>query len=156
MDTLGPVTERQSGGGPARSHQRVAVYGICEDGRGGDGRVLLVRAAPYLTVAGRWFLPGGGIDHGEDPVTALGREFAEETGLHVEVGALRGVLSDVITLPDGDSLHTVRIVYGIDAFRGDLRDEADGSSDAARWFPVAGILDLPLMPYVKRALTELR
>jgi 8-oxo-dGTP diphosphatase len=156
MDAIGPVTERQSGGGPAKSHQRVAVYGICEDLRGAGGRVLLVRAAPYLTVAGRWFLPGGGIDHGEDPVTALGREFAEETGLHVEVGALRGVLSDVITLPDGASLHTVRIVYGIDGFSGALRDEADGSTDAAQWFPAAGILDLPLMPYVKRALTELR
>ena len=64
MDAIGPVTERQSGGGPAKSHQRVAVYGICEDLRGAGGRVLLVRAAPYLTVAGRWFLPGGGIDHG--------------------------------------------------------------------------------------------
>ena len=67
--------------------QRVAVYGICEDGR---RRVLLVRAARYLTVAGRWFLPGGGIDHGEDPVTALRREFAEETGLQVEVGDAQG------------------------------------------------------------------
>ncbi len=150
----------------AATHQRVAVYGICEDGGGtgtggnavgGDtGRVLLVRAAPYLTVAGRWFLPGGGIDHGEDPVAALGREFVEETGLRVEVGALRGVLSDVISLPDGSSLHTVRIVYRIDSFAGDLRDEANGSSDAAAWFPMAELPHLPLMPYVARAISELR
>jgi 8-oxo-dGTP pyrophosphatase MutT (NUDIX family) len=132
----------------------VAVYGICEDQQG--DRVLLVRAARYLTVAGRWFLPGGGIDHGEDPVAALQREFAEETGLQVEVGELRGVLSDVSTLPNGTLLHTVRIVYGIDAYSGVLRDETGGSSDAARWQPLDQASELPLAPYVRRALTELR
>ena len=141
--------------GPQRSalRQRVAVYGICEDG---DGHVLLVRAARYLTVAGRWFLPGGGIDHGEDPVTALEREFTEETGLHVEVGELKGVLSDVFTLPNGADLHTVRIVYGIESYSGELRDETDGSSDAARWQPLDQLSELPLAPYVRRALAELR
>lgn len=155
MDADGSVSGGQPDHGPTGSRQRVAVYGICEDRGAGGERVLLVRAATFLTVAGRWFLPGGGIDHGEDPVTALRREFAEETGLAVVVGPLRGVLSDVIVLPDGTSLHTVRIVYGIDSFAGALRDEADGSTDAARWFARADVLDLPLMPYVARALTEL-
>jgi 8-oxo-dGTP pyrophosphatase MutT (NUDIX family) len=118
--------------------------------------VLLVRAARYLTVAGRWFLPGGGIDHGEEPIAALRREFAEETGLDVEVGALRGVLSDVFTLPDGASLHTVRIVHSIDSYSGTLRDEEGGSSDAARWIGPDELGGLPLAPYVRRALAELR
>ena len=148
----------RSGGSPTRvkRRQRVAVYGICEEGRGADARVLLVRAASHLTVAGRWFLPGGGLDHGEDPPSALRRECTEETGLQVVVGDLRGVLSDVIALPDGGSLHTVRIVYAIEAFAGDLRDEAHGSSDQARWVEIDQALTLPLMPYVRRALTELR
>jgi 8-oxo-dGTP diphosphatase len=133
--------------------QRVAVYGICEDRQ---GHLLLVRAAPYLTVAGRWFLPGGGIDHGEHPVAALVREFAEETGLAVEVGDLRGVLSDTYTLPSGTDLHTVRIVYRINSYSGVLRDEADGSSDAARWHSLDRVAQLPLAPYVVRALAELR
>jgi len=141
---------------PVRLHQRVAVYGLCQDGEGDRARILLVRAAPYLSVAGRWFLPGGGIDHGEDPVAALRRECEEETGLRVEVGALRGVLSDVFTIPDGTDLHTVRIVYAVDSFTGELRDEADGSTDLARWVPVAEALELPLVHYVRRALTELR
>jgi 8-oxo-dGTP diphosphatase len=137
--------------GPLR--QRVAVYGICEDATDG---VLLVRAAPSLTVAGQWFLPGGGLDHGEDPVAALRREFAEETGLRVEVGALRGALSDVFELPDRASLHTVRIIYAIRSFSGALRHEVSGSSDVARWVPLEEVWSLPLRPYVRQALAELR
>jgi 8-oxo-dGTP diphosphatase len=139
------------GRGP--SAQRVAVYGICEDPARG---VLLVRAASFLTVAGQWFLPGGGLEHGEDPVDGLRREFAEETGLDVEVGAVRGVLSDVYTLPDGAELHTVRVIYAIRSHTGELRDEVGGSSDTARWVPVEEAWGLPLRPYVRQALTELR
>jgi len=138
---------------PDRQRQRVAVYGLCESA---SGEVLLVRAASYLTVAGQWFLPGGGLDHGEDPIDGLRREFAEETGLDVEVGLLRGVLSDMITLPDGATLHTVRIIYAIARHTGTLRDEVGGSSDAARWVPIVEAFELPLRPYVYRALTELR
>jgi 8-oxo-dGTP diphosphatase len=153
-----PGGHDRSGGSstPDRRRQRVAVYGICQEGRGPEARVLLVRAAPFLTVAGRWFLPGGGLEHGEDPPTALRRECEEETGLQVVVGDLRGVLSDLIDLPDGSSLHTVRIVYAVGSFAGDLRDESQGSSDQARWFGIDRAFDLPLMPYVRRALTELR
>ncbi len=143
------------GGTPAgkRQRQRVAAYGLCHDV---DGHVLLVRAAPTLTVAGQWFLPGGGLEHGEDPVAGLEREFAEETGLAVAVGALRAVLSDTFTLPEGTSLHTIRIIYVIDSYTGTLRDEVSGSSDIARWVAPDDALALPLRPYVRRALTELR
>lgn len=150
-EPTGAAKVQSMGHSPAR-RQRVSVYGICEDGA---GRVLLVRAASYLTVAGRWFLPGGGIDHGEDPVAALRREFSEETGLDVEIGELKGVLSDVQTLPDGTLLHTVRIIYGIDSYAGVLRDETNGSSDAACWHRVDELAELPLVPYARRALTEL-
>ncbi len=152
MTAPDPDADRTPASPPVRRHQRVAVYGICEDG----DRVLLVRAAPHLTVAGQWFLPGGGLDHGEDPVDGLRREFLEETGLAITPGPLLGVLSDVFTLPDGASLHSLRIIYAVDDFTGTLRDELDGSSDAARWIPRREALDLPLRPYVRRALTGLR
>ncbi|MGO8873245.1 MAG: NUDIX hydrolase [Acidimicrobiales bacterium] len=154
MDRTRPTARAAAAGSGQRAErQRVGVYGICEDAA---GRILLVRAASHLTVARQWFLPGGGIDHGEEPVGALQREFAEETGLTVEAGDLLGVHSDVFGLPDGASLHTIRIIYGIRSHRGTLRDEVGGSSDAAAWVPIAEAWDLPLHPYVRRALTELR
>jgi 8-oxo-dGTP diphosphatase len=147
----GRVVGVAMGGAPAGRRQRVAAYGLCLDAQ---GRVLLVRAAPTLTVAGQWFLPGGGLEHGEDPVAGLVRECAEETGLRVEVGALLGVLSDTFTLPEGTSLYTVRIIYAIDSYTGTLRDEVDGSSDIARWVRPEEALALPLRPYVRQALAD--
>ena len=128
--------------------QRVGSYGICADG----DRVLLVRASSASNVPGRWFLPGGGIEHGEDPLTCLRREMEEETGLTVLHASLRGVLSDTWTQPDGTVLHTVRIVYAVEHWEGTLRAETSGSSDAVAWVAVEDAAPLGAMPYVSEAL----
>ncbi len=129
--------------------QRVAVYGICTDR---TDRILLVRASAMLTVAGRWFLPGGGLEHGEQPQAGLAREFSEETGLVVHEATLRGVLSDITTLPDGTDLHTVRVIYRVERWGGDLQAEARGSSDAVAWVPRGDVASVGVMPYVTEAL----
>ena len=62
-------------------------------------RVLLVRQAAGFKL---WTLPGGKVKRGESLVKALKREIREETGLHIRVGSLLGVLDrrdkDAITL----------------------------------------------------------
>jgi 8-oxo-dGTP pyrophosphatase MutT (NUDIX family) len=131
--------------------QRIGVYGIC---RSGDGRVLLVRASRHSNVPGRWFLPGGGLEHGEAPLDGLRRELAEETGLVLGEATLRGVLSDTWDRPDGTCVHTVRIIYSIERWDGDLVAEADGSSDAVNWVSAADFDSLPVMPYVAEAVAR--
>src|ERR1700761_5250509 len=81
----GPTSMR---GMPRNERQRIAAYGVVRDDR---GRLLLARAAPSLTLKGRWFLPGGGMQHGENPVESLQREIEEESGLTVTVGPLLDV-----------------------------------------------------------------
>lgn len=129
--------------------QRLGAYGIVGDA---EGRLLLVRASRYLTVAGRWFLPGGGVDHGETPTDALRREVGEETGLLAGSVTLLGVLSDTWPLPDGTDLHTVRLLYRVEDWSGALRHELDGSSDLAAWFDAEEVATLPLARYARAAL----
>ena len=132
--------------------QRIATYGVCRDGA---ERLLLARASPSLTLQGRWFLPGGGVQHGERPPESLRREMEEESGLTVEVGPLLDVLSDVRTLPDGSSLHTVRIVYRIESWSGTLRPESDGTTDAVGWFSPDEAAEMPLAHYVRDVVERL-
>jgi 8-oxo-dGTP diphosphatase len=126
--------------------QRIAAYGISHDA---EGRILLARASPAISLEGLWFLPGGGVHHGEHPIDSLRREMEEEAGLTVEVGPLLDVLSDVRILPDDTSLHTVRFLYRIDSWQGALRPEADGTTDAVAWVSKEELSELPLAPYVE-------
>ena len=131
--------------------QRVAAYGVCLDG---EDRLLLARAAPSLSLRGRWFLPGGGIQHGESPTEALHREMEEETGLKVELGPLLTVLSDVRRLPEGTSLHTLRLIYRVATWAGTLRAEQDGTTDDVRWFARGELAHLPLARYVQEVVKD--
>src|SRR5919107_586974 len=45
--------------------RRIAAYGVATDP---DGRILLVRASSRSGTPGVWSLPGGAVDHGEDPI----------------------------------------------------------------------------------------
>jgi ADP-ribose pyrophosphatase YjhB (NUDIX family) len=132
--------------------QRIAAYGVCRDA---EGRLLLARASSTLALRGRWFLPGGGVQHGESPAESLHREIVEESGLTVEVGPLLEVLSDVRTLPDGTSLHTVRLVYRVDSWDGTLRPESDGTTDFVGWFTPEEVRALPLARYARDVVDRL-
>lgn len=56
-----------------------------------DGRIVLVQRRDN----GRWSLPGGIIDWGEDIVSSVKRELAEETGLSLnQINRLVGIYSD--------------------------------------------------------------
>lgn len=135
---------------PPRRYQRIGAYGICEDA----GRILLVRASVQSNAPGQWFLPGGGLDHGEDPVAGLHRELREETGLAIDQVSLLGVLSDIWPLANGSTVHTVRLVYRIGVWEGRLRDEAIGSSDHAEWVTRDAVTKLPVAAYVTEALRQ--
>ncbi len=53
-----------------------------------DGRVLIARRPEGKPMAGLWEFPGGKVDDGESPETALIRELAEELGIDVTVSCL--------------------------------------------------------------------
>lgn len=117
---------------------RVAAYGVIVE----RDRILLA----HWNEGGRsgWTLPGGGIDPGEDPVDAVVREIAEETGYAAVAGELLGIDSKVVPaeqrfVPDAGPLHALRIVYRASVVGGKLTNELDGTTDEAAWFSLTGI-----------------
>ena len=150
-----------SSDGVPPKRQRVAAYALLTR----DHAVLLTRMSDRTRIPGRWTLPGGGIDHGEEPRNALVREVYEETGLHVVPGQLADVHSSHFTGPRSDGL--VEDYHGIHLiFRAALTPESegvdprvvevDGSTDLAAWVDRDEALDLDLLSAARHALTELK
>jgi 8-oxo-dGTP pyrophosphatase MutT (NUDIX family) len=114
---------------------RVAAYAVCVR----DGHMLLAR---WVDGDGskRWTLPGGGMDHGEDPYDTVIREAEEETGYAVEPVALLGVDSVRRRYPrrlgTTADFQGLRIVYEARVTGGQLRHETNGSTDMAAWHPL--------------------
>jgi ADP-ribose pyrophosphatase YjhB (NUDIX family) len=130
--------------------RRIAAYGVAI---GPDGRVLLVRASSRSSTPGVWSLPGGAVDHGEDPTHTVVRETATETGLSVSVTGLGDVLADMRSLPHrGVTIHTDRLVYTVSIRGGTLLDRVGRPTDLARWHTWEAAGKLRLRPFTAAAL----
>ncbi|MFH1057370.1 MAG: NUDIX domain-containing protein [Pseudomonadota bacterium] len=77
-------------GQPVYQDPKVAVAGVVRDAQ---GRVVMLRRAQRDQAHGRWILPGGHVDRGEELGAAVLREVAEETGLNACLEGLVGVYS---------------------------------------------------------------
>jgi len=151
--------------GSLPKRQRVAAYAVIlrSAGHAEGPEILLSRLAERITPDELWTLPGGGLDHGEDPRDAVLREVREETGLEADVGETARVYS--AHLPgvwrEGRRVdaHALRIVYdgwvAPDAPAPRVV-EVDGSTSEAAWKPVADVLDgrVPVAPLVLEALAD--
>lgn len=124
--------------------QRVAAYAWVESSRG------ILASEFYRPVPdGRWGLPGGGIDPGEEPVDAVHREVLEETSQKIDLGELVGVDTRhwIGRNPAGvvEDFHAVRLIYR--AICPDPTDpvvlDVGGTTTAATWFPYESWQDQP-------------
>ncbi len=106
--------------------------------RGERWHVLLIQRAkdPFK---GKWALPGGFVDEGEDLTDAARRELVEETG----VDDVRLVQCATYGKPDRDPRgRVITVTYA--AVLDTIREEARAGDDAARasWFPMDNLPDL--------------
>ena len=101
------------------------------------GRVLLVRRAD----TGKWSLPAGAIDPGEQPADAAVREVYEETGVHIAVERLAGVVLREVTYPHGDICQYLTVWFRCSVTGGHAVVNDDESS-AVGWYSVEDLPDL--------------
>ena len=96
-----------------------------------DGAVLLGRRKGGYG-AGKWGLPQGYVEYGENFLGAAIREVKEETGLEVEIRSILNVVSNLLS----PGLQTLAIVLLAGVTGGEQR--AGDDLDALQWVPLPG------------------
>jgi 8-oxo-dGTP diphosphatase len=126
----------------------VSVGAVVLDGQ----RVVLVKRGQE-PLKGRWSLPGGVVEAGEELHAAVVREVREETGLTVQVGEVVEVLDRITRDADGRiEFHYVIIDYACEVAGGSLACASD--ADDARWVDRAELADYDLTAKVAEVIAR--
>lgn len=119
---------------------RPSVYGVLIK----DDKVLMAKQF------GKYGLPGGGIDLGEQPEEALRREFIEETGLTVCDPMLLSAQSDFFKPPHTNAdgcIQSIQLFYNCRYESGDLStagfdDHEQEHAEIAEWINLRQLDDI--------------
>jgi 8-oxo-dGTP diphosphatase len=115
---------------PAKTLPRLVVCAIIIR----DGKVLLERRAPagVAGLDGKWDLPGGKVEPGETPETAITREIEEELGVTVFPAKMIPHLPiSTWKYADGEQRHWILAAYVCHIMRGE-----PVLTDTLQWFPL--------------------
>ena len=108
---------------------------------GADAEVLLVQRRDN----GRWTVPAGILEPGEEPADGIVREVFEETGVRTVPLRLVGVQALPPTVYfNGDRAQYLDVILALDAVAGEAHVHDDESIDVA-WRGVHDLDDVPLL-----------
>ncbi|HEU4346865.1 MAG TPA: NUDIX domain-containing protein [Actinoplanes sp.] len=110
-------------------HAMIMAPGVSAVVRDDAGALLLGRRSDD----GRWSLPAGSVDPGEQPADAIVREVREESGVEIRVDGIAGVALHPHTYPNGDRCQFLNVWFRCTAIGGQAR-VADDESLEVRWF----------------------
>ncbi|SCF20551.1 NUDIX hydrolase [Micromonospora mirobrigensis] len=110
-------------------HDLLLLPGVSAVVRDDAGRVLLARRGDN----GRWSIPAGLIDPGEQPADAVLREVLEETGVHVEIERVGGVATHPVVYPNGDACEYLNVWFRCRPVGGAPTADGDESLEVG-WF----------------------
>lgn len=115
-----------------------------------DGRVLLAQRPPGKSMAGLWEFPGGKVEPGETPETALIRELQEELGIDTHAACLAPLTFASHAYPD---FHLLMPLFACRRWQG-IPQPREGQrlawvrSDGLTKYPMPPA-DLPLIPMLR-------
>src|SRR6266566_4018643 len=115
-----------------------------------DGRVLLARRPVGKPMAGLWEFPGGKVNPGETPETALIRELAEELGIDIAASCLAPFTFASYSYPD---FHLLMPLYVCRKWSG---TPAAREGQRLAWVRPAQLGDYPMPPADKPLIAMLR
>ncbi len=105
-----------------------------------DGRVLLAQRPPGKSLAGLWEFPGGKVEPGESPETALIRELREELGIDTLASCLAPLTFASHAYPD---FHLLMPLFACRKWTG-IAQGVEGQTLA--WVVPARLRDYPMPP----------
>jgi 8-oxo-dGTP diphosphatase len=105
-----------------------------------DGRVLLAQRPEGKSMAGLWEFPGGKVESGERPETALIRELGEELGIDVTEACLAPFTFASFTY---ESFHLLMPLYVCRRWHGTVRPV---EGQALKWVRPNRMSDYPMPP----------
>ncbi|MBE2223385.1 MAG: NUDIX hydrolase [Anaerolineae bacterium] len=103
-----------------------------------NGRLLLVRRAMNPR-KGKWSIPAGFVDSGEDPQETAVREALEETNLEIVITGLEDVIFNDYG-KSGEAGASIFIIYQAKLMGGQL--QAGDDADDARFFDIQNLPEL--------------
>ncbi len=112
-----------------------------------DGNVLLTRRPEGKPHPGQWELPGGKVEAGESPESALRRELVEELGCDARIGAIESVLHH-----DYEAFEVVILVYRVEL----LGVPQPLEVAEVRWVAPADLTALPILPADRPLILQLQ
>lgn len=104
---------------------------------------------------GRWGMPGGVQEIGENISGTVAREVFEETGILVEVIGLVGIFTDpghVIAFSDGEVRQEFSLCFRARPIGGDIKVSSE--SFEVRWVPRAEVESLDMSPTTRLRIEE--
>ncbi len=125
-----------------------------------DEKIALIKKA-YGESTGKYDLPGGGIEHNENPIDALYRECREELSGTV----LKAKLWDAISVPADwkvnkdlqEDLQRLAILYKVEIKESRIKSREDSiDSDGATWVLISKLTEEMVSPLVWYVLTEMK
>ena len=144
-------------GEPSKIKRVVVVAGLIRAPKNHPqaGKILMTKRLADAHLAHAWEFPGGKIEIGEDPVTALHRELDEELKIKVTEPKIYAVGQHLYHDPSasGKSKDVILMVY--DCFHAEGAPQKIGVADFA-WLTPAEVCLLPLPPADEEVIERLK